>query len=299
MASKSLVVRVIDAQQLLAADKGGTSDPYVKIRVGTVTQKTKTIKKCLNPKWEETFKFRVSNPSTAKLVVEVFDHDTFSKDDPLGSVSISLNTLEQGVELVKVYNLTGVPKGKIQIGLKAEDFGLPPGSAPKASTPAQTTSPGAPGGFQSNYPSAASNYPAQGGQPVGGAQQYPPAGQYPGGAGGYPQQGGYGPPGTYPPSDPYASQSQMPPGGAPSGYPGGAPGYPPADPYASQMPPGGAPGMYPPSDPYASQMPPGGGYPPQVNPYASQAPPPGNPYASQAPPAGNPYASSQYPPAPQ
>ena len=41
----------------------------------------------------------------------------------MGSVTIPLNNLERGVELVDWYNLTGVRSGQIQLGLTAVDFG--------------------------------------------------------------------------------------------------------------------------------------------------------------------------------
>jgi len=119
----TLQVRVLAARNLIAADRGGTSDPYVKLRVGTERNKTRVIKKCLNPKWSEVFRFRVANPKTTKLIIEVMDKDRFTSDDPLGSISIPLCKLEKGQELDKWYKLTGVKSGEIHLGLTATDFG--------------------------------------------------------------------------------------------------------------------------------------------------------------------------------
>lgn len=85
-------VRMIGATGLLAADRGGTSDPYVKVRVGGgggVLQTTKVVPKTLSPVWDQTFDFRVQRaPFTLHLAL--FDHDRIGKHDPLGEVTVDL-----------------------------------------------------------------------------------------------------------------------------------------------------------------------------------------------------------------
>lgn len=48
----TLVITVVAARGLKAMDRGGTSDPYARIRIGkNVVGKTKHIKKTLEPQW--------------------------------------------------------------------------------------------------------------------------------------------------------------------------------------------------------------------------------------------------------
>jgi phosphatidylserine decarboxylase len=50
-----LRVTVIEAKELTAADKSGTSDPYCVLKLGTEKRETKPVKKTLNPVWNTTF----------------------------------------------------------------------------------------------------------------------------------------------------------------------------------------------------------------------------------------------------
>jgi hypothetical protein len=72
---------VVAAKGLPAADRGGTSDPYVQIHLNGVTLKTKVIKKTLDPQWDETLEFAAGSFNTTDMMqVEVYDWDRFSKN---------------------------------------------------------------------------------------------------------------------------------------------------------------------------------------------------------------------------
>ncbi len=69
----------------------GKSDPFVVLKLGNVSHKTKVIKKNLNPVWSETFTFHNHiNTDRDTLCLEVWDWDRFSKDDLLSRNHISL-----------------------------------------------------------------------------------------------------------------------------------------------------------------------------------------------------------------
>ena len=91
-----LSITVLRALDLPAADVGGTSDPYCKLlftneRIG----KTKAINYTLNPEWNETFILSIPTQLStlsplSTVTVEIWDKDSLSADDLLGSVRLFL-----------------------------------------------------------------------------------------------------------------------------------------------------------------------------------------------------------------
>ncbi|XP_069819027.1 multiple C2 and transmembrane domain-containing protein 1 isoform X1 [Dendropsophus ebraccatus] len=79
---------------LAARDRGGTSDPYVKFKIGgKEVFRSKTIHKNLNPVWEEKVSLLIENRKEP-LYVKVFDYDFGLQDDFMGSAFLDLTTLE-------------------------------------------------------------------------------------------------------------------------------------------------------------------------------------------------------------
>ncbi|CEP18279.1 hypothetical protein [Parasitella parasitica] len=73
-------VDLIEARNLKAMDRGGTSDPYCRVRVGAkVVFKTRHLKKTLTPDWNESFTTRVD--SNGILDFKVKDHNTITDVD--------------------------------------------------------------------------------------------------------------------------------------------------------------------------------------------------------------------------
>ncbi|NWU70309.1 MCTP1 protein, partial [Pterocles burchelli] len=81
-------------QNLAARDRGGTSDPYVKFKLGgKEVFRSKTIHKNLNPVWEEKACILIDNPREP-LYIKVFDYDFGLQDDFIGSAFLDLTALE-------------------------------------------------------------------------------------------------------------------------------------------------------------------------------------------------------------
>eukprot|EP00316_Scyphosphaera_apsteinii_P008064 CAMPEP_0119346170 /NCGR_PEP_ID=MMETSP1333-20130426/107868_1 /TAXON_ID=418940 /ORGANISM="Scyphosphaera apsteinii, Strain RCC1455" /LENGTH=787 /DNA_ID=CAMNT_0007358669 /DNA_START=1 /DNA_END=2364 /DNA_ORIENTATION=+ len=110
-------VHIVSAKNLIASDRGGTSDPYVIARLGSKKQRTKTSSKTLEPWWDETLSFegQLGNliDKCADLRLNVRDQDV-AWDDSLGSLEVDLNPLlEMGVISCINMALVGVKHGSI------------------------------------------------------------------------------------------------------------------------------------------------------------------------------------------
>lgn len=94
-----LTIRVVAARNLIAADVGGTSDPYVVIKdvsgLAGKGAKTSVKKKTLNPAWGEEFRFQFSYKLSC-LRFKCYDQDRFSADDPLGECFVPISTISDG-----------------------------------------------------------------------------------------------------------------------------------------------------------------------------------------------------------
>jgi len=72
----------------------GTSDPYVKFKIGSkVHYRSRIIYKNLNPNWEEKFSMPIEDPFKP-VILEVFDRDRGFFDDPMGITQINVSALE-------------------------------------------------------------------------------------------------------------------------------------------------------------------------------------------------------------
>ncbi|XP_055612277.1 multiple C2 and transmembrane domain-containing protein isoform X2 [Uranotaenia lowii] len=89
-----LRIHLISGHNLVAMDKSGTSDPYVKFKVGgRLLFKSRTVHKDLNPVWDETFVVPVEDPFQP-INIKVFDYDWGLQDDFMGSAKLLLSSLE-------------------------------------------------------------------------------------------------------------------------------------------------------------------------------------------------------------
>eukprot|EP00003_Mantamonas_plastica_P015613 TRINITY_DN2636_c0_g1_i3.p2 TRINITY_DN2636_c0_g1~~TRINITY_DN2636_c0_g1_i3.p2 ORF type:complete len:504 (+),score=197.17 TRINITY_DN2636_c0_g1_i3:19-1530(+) len=102
LVSGDMRITVMNAKNLRAADKGGTSDPYVSMKYGWQMEETTVIKKSLNPVWDETFLFEFHSTDNPVIVMDVWDMDVLGNPDFLGRTELNLKDLagvDQQVEL--------------------------------------------------------------------------------------------------------------------------------------------------------------------------------------------------------
>ena len=75
---------------LSSSPPSGSSDPYVKFKVGRVKlHRSSVVHRNLNPVWNESFDFQLSDLCTP-LRIKVYDYDYGSMDDYMGGASLSL-----------------------------------------------------------------------------------------------------------------------------------------------------------------------------------------------------------------
>ncbi|XP_062850579.1 extended synaptotagmin-2 [Trichomycterus rosablanca] len=118
-----LRVHFLEAQDLEGKDKflggliKGKSDPYGVMLVANQLFQTKTIKECLNPKWDEVFEATVYEYSGQHVEIELFDEDP-DKDDFLGSLMIDLSELYKEQKVDEWFDLEEASSGKLHLQLE-------------------------------------------------------------------------------------------------------------------------------------------------------------------------------------
>eukprot|EP00123_Amoebidium_parasiticum_P021473 comp68018_c0_seq1/m.48058 comp68018_c0_seq1/g.48058 ORF comp68018_c0_seq1/g.48058 comp68018_c0_seq1/m.48058 type:complete len:362 (-) comp68018_c0_seq1:10-1095(-) len=95
-------IMVVKGRDLAAKDKGGTSDPYVKVRLPHAPDaivKTKTVKRSLNPVWDTEMDFTVkSDANLLPIEFEVYDWDMVGKHDKMGVAELSCHGMSELVD---------------------------------------------------------------------------------------------------------------------------------------------------------------------------------------------------------
>ena len=104
----SLAITVISGSKLKGSDLGGgiSSDPYVRITLEGKVERTKSVRFTTNPKWNEKF-LLYAMLTRSKLLVECLDHEGGRRDDDLGFIEVSLESLPLEEESVQDYVITG------------------------------------------------------------------------------------------------------------------------------------------------------------------------------------------------
>ncbi|XP_038585615.1 extended synaptotagmin-2 isoform X3 [Micropterus salmoides] len=118
-----LRIHLLEAQDLEGKDNflggliKGKSDPYGILLIGNQLFQSKTIKECLNPKWNEVYEALVYEHSGQHLEIELFDEDP-DKDDFLGSLMIDLTELHKEQKVDEWFDLEEAPTGKLHLKLE-------------------------------------------------------------------------------------------------------------------------------------------------------------------------------------
>ncbi|TSL61270.1 Extended synaptotagmin-1 [Bagarius yarrelli] len=118
-----LRIHLKEAQALVAKDTfmggmvKGKSDPYVKIRVGGTTFKSRVIKENLNPVWNEFYEVILTELPGQEVQFNLYDKD-MDQDDFLGRFKLSLSDLISSQFTNQWYDLNDVKSGRVRLMLE-------------------------------------------------------------------------------------------------------------------------------------------------------------------------------------
>ncbi|KMZ67666.1 C2 calcium/lipid-binding plant phosphoribosyltransferase familyprotein [Zostera marina] len=91
-----LFVRIVKARDLPTMDITGSLDPYVLVKVGNYTGKTRMFEKQKNPEWNEVFAFSMDHLQADTVEILVKDKDLIS-DDFVGKLRIDIEELPERI----------------------------------------------------------------------------------------------------------------------------------------------------------------------------------------------------------
>lgn len=127
-------ILIRSAKNLKESDYFDKSDPYCICRIGIIgtkwDDKPKSTERCspsvnnsVDPEWNFLFHYELNNDVSKKeLHIKIMDNDTFTTDDYLGQVKISLQTLSNNYNEAMEYDVTdGSGKIVVMTGEKVND----------------------------------------------------------------------------------------------------------------------------------------------------------------------------------
>ncbi|KAL1552252.1 Synaptotagmin-4, variant 2 [Salvia divinorum] len=122
-----LEVKLIEAKELTNKDLIGKSDPFAKLCIRPLPDRTKhskTIDNQTSPIWNEHFEFEVEDTSTQHLTIKIFDDEGVQAAELIGCALIPLRNLEAGkvkdvwLKLVKDLDIQRDNKNRGQVHLE-------------------------------------------------------------------------------------------------------------------------------------------------------------------------------------
>ncbi|KAH7658486.1 C2 domain-containing protein [Dioscorea alata] len=120
---RKLKVTVVEGRSLMAKEKSGRCDPYVKVQYGKLMHKTKTLSHTTNPVWHHKFDFDEIGGGEC-LMIKCYNADIFG-DENIGSARVNLDGLVEGSCKDVWIPLEKVNSGELRLQIEAlnnEDF---------------------------------------------------------------------------------------------------------------------------------------------------------------------------------
>ncbi|NXO98781.1 PA24E phospholipase, partial [Certhia brachydactyla] len=105
------------------------TDCYVSLSLPTAspeTVRTKTIKNCKDPVWNETFRFRIQSQVKNILEMKVYDENAVTKDDLLFTVLFDVAKVQLGETVHLTFQLNPKTQEMLEVEFTSESIPVPP-----------------------------------------------------------------------------------------------------------------------------------------------------------------------------
>ncbi|KAM4777629.1 cytosolic phospholipase A2 epsilon-like isoform 4-T4 [Cyanocitta cristata] len=125
----SFFVKIIRMKNLRKADLFSQTDCYVSLSLPTAspeTVRTKTIKNCKDPVWNETFCFRIQSQVKNVLEMKVYDENAVTKDELLFTVLLDIAKIQLGETVHLTFRLNPKTQEMLEVEFTSESIPVPP-----------------------------------------------------------------------------------------------------------------------------------------------------------------------------
>ncbi|XP_051477975.1 cytosolic phospholipase A2 epsilon-like [Apus apus] len=120
-----LTVKIVRMRNLRKADLLSLTDCYVKLWLPTAScreARTRTVRNCRNPVWNETFHFMIQSEVKNILELTVCDEDTFTPDDQLLTVRFDVAKIRPGEKVHLNFDLNSEKQEELEVEFLLENI---------------------------------------------------------------------------------------------------------------------------------------------------------------------------------
>ncbi|KAF1468571.1 Cytosolic phospholipase A2 epsilon, partial [Pygoscelis antarcticus] len=120
-----LTVKIISMRNLRKADLLSQTDCYVKLWLPTAScreARTRTVRNCRNPVWNETFHFMIQSEVKNILELTVCDEDTFTPDDQLLTLRFDVAKIQPGEKVHLNFELNPENQEELEVEFLLENI---------------------------------------------------------------------------------------------------------------------------------------------------------------------------------
>ncbi|XP_050191262.1 cytosolic phospholipase A2 epsilon-like [Myiozetetes cayanensis] len=120
-----LTVTIISMRNVRKADSWSQTDCYVKLWLPTASRqeaRTRTVRNCRNPVWNETFHFVIQSEVKNILEMTVCDEDTFTPDDQLMTVRFDVAKIQPGEKMHLNFELNTENQEELEVEFLLENI---------------------------------------------------------------------------------------------------------------------------------------------------------------------------------